>query len=54
VVDPDMRLRWVPVTSGTTEGGLVQIVSPQLDAGTRVIVAGQVGLPDGAPVRVLP
>jgi multidrug efflux pump subunit AcrA (membrane-fusion protein) len=42
------------VTAGAAEGGLVQIVSPQLDAGTRVIVAGQVGLPDGAPVRIVP
>lgn len=54
VVGPDLRVRWVPVTTGTSESGLVQIVSPQLDAGTRVIVTGQVGLPDGAPVRILP
>jgi RND family efflux transporter MFP subunit len=54
VVGPNLRVRWVPVTSGAAEGGLVQIVSPHLDAGTRVIVAGQVGLPDGAPVRILP
>jgi len=54
VVGPDMRVRWAPVTTGAAEGGLVQIVSPQLDAGARVIVTGQVGLPDGAPVRILP
>ena len=54
VVGPDLRVRWVPVTIGASESGLVQIVSPQLDADTRVIVTGQVGLPDGAPVRILP
>lgn len=54
VVGPDLRVRWVPVATGSGESGLVQIVSPQLDAGTRVIVTGQVGLPDGAPVRILP
>lgn len=54
VVGPDRRVRWLPVTTGAAEGGMVQIVSPPLDAGTRVIVAGQVGLPDGALVQVLP
>jgi RND family efflux transporter MFP subunit len=53
-VGTDLRVRWLPVTTGVTERGLVQIVSPRLDTATRVIVAGQVGLPDGAPVRILP
>ena len=54
VVGPDERIRWVPVTTGASEGGLVQIVSPRLEPKTRVIVAGQVGLPDGASIRILP
>ncbi len=51
---PDRRAHWVRVTPGVRDAGLVEIVSPPLSAGTLVIVSGQVGLPEGAPVRVQP
>jgi len=54
LVAPDMRVRWATVTPGITQGQLVQIVSPGLAAGDQVIVSGQVGLPDGSPVRIVP
>lgn len=46
--------RWKEVTTGLVQSGLVEILAPPLPAGTRVIVAGQVGLPDGAPVALEP
>lgn len=52
LVTTDGRVRWVAVTPGITQGGLVQIASP-LAVGERVIVAGQGGLADGAPVQVM-
>jgi multidrug efflux pump subunit AcrA (membrane-fusion protein) len=51
---PDRRAHWVRVTPGVREGGLVEILSPSLPPGTIVIVSGQVGLPEGAPVRAQP
>ena len=54
VVTAERRVQWVTVTTGASEGGLVEIVAPSLVPGTRVIVAGQVGLPEGAPVRPAP
>lgn len=50
----DGKAHWVTVTPGVSEGGLTEILSPVLDPGTRVITAGQVGLPDGTRVRVTP
>ena len=51
---PDRRAHWVKVTPGARGGGLVEILSPALPPGTAVIVSGQVGLPEGAPVRMQP
>ena len=50
----DGKAHWVEVRTGLTSGGLVEITSPKLTAGTEVIVEGQVGLPDGAAVAVRP
>ncbi len=51
---PQRVAHWVQVTLGARGGGLVEILTPSLPPGTAVIVSGQVGLPEGAPVRVLP
>ncbi|HEY6060788.1 MAG TPA: efflux RND transporter periplasmic adaptor subunit [Gemmatimonadales bacterium] len=51
---PDRLAHWVQVTLGARGGGQVEILSPSLPPGTAVIVSGQVGLPEGAPVRVQP
>lgn len=51
LVTTDRRAHWVTVTTGTTDGGLVELVAPSLAPGTAVIVTGQVGLPEGALVR---
>jgi len=50
----DGRAVWVQVRTGLERGDTVQIVSPKLAPGTRVIVSGQVGLPDGTRVRIQP
>lgn len=51
---PDRLAHWVKVMLGAEGGGLVEILSPSLSPGTVVIVSGQVGLPEGAPVRPQP
>jgi multidrug efflux pump subunit AcrA (membrane-fusion protein) len=48
------KVHWQRVTTGLAEGGRVEITQPALQPGTQVIVQGQVGLPDGAPVHVEP
>jgi RND family efflux transporter MFP subunit len=45
------RAHWVNVTTGATQGGNVEIKYPALTPGQRVIVSGQVGLPEGSKVR---
>jgi RND family efflux transporter MFP subunit len=42
---------WVNVITGATQGGNVEIKYPALTPGQRVIVSGQVGLPEGSKVR---
>jgi len=54
VATADHHAHWVTVTTGVRDGGMVEIVTPSLTPGTTVIVAGQVGLPEGAPVRPQP
>lgn len=54
VITPDHRAHWVAVTTGVHDGGLVEIVSPTMAPATAVIVTGQVGLPEGTPVRLQP
>jgi RND family efflux transporter MFP subunit len=48
------RAIWVRVRTGLQRGDTVQIVSPRLSIGSRVIVSGQVGLPDSTRVRIQP
>ena len=48
------RARWLDVTPGLKNDGSVEIRAPKLDAGTPVVVSGQVGLAEGAPVAVTP
>ena len=50
VVDSLGRMHWTLVSPGIQQGSSVQITSPRLAPGTRVIVSGQVGLPDGSRV----
>lgn len=51
-VRPDGTAHWVVVQTGVQQGGRVEILSPQLARGTRVVTDGQVGLPEGATVQV--
>ena len=51
LVTPAGLAHWVNVTTGATQGGNVEIKYPALTPGQRVIVSGQVGLPEGSKVR---
>jgi RND family efflux transporter MFP subunit len=53
-VTTESRVHWLTVATGAREGGQVEIVTPSLAPGTTVVVSGQVGLPEGAPVRPQP
>ena len=46
------KVHWEQVKTGVSEGGRVEITSPPLSPGAEVVVDGQVGLPEGAPVAV--
>jgi RND family efflux transporter MFP subunit len=50
----DHRAHWIDVTLGGHAPGRVEVVSPALSPADTVIVAGQVGLPEGAAVVVAP
>jgi multidrug efflux pump subunit AcrA (membrane-fusion protein) len=54
MVREDGTAHWVEVTPGLTADSLVEITAPGLPPKARVIVSGQVGLPDSAHVRVEP
>ena len=54
LVSGNGKAHWVQVTIGAAQGGRVEITAPALLAGTQVVVEGQVGLPEGAPVQVQP
>ena len=45
---------WVEVTPGLAADGRFEITAPRLAVHSRVIVSGQVGLPEGAHVRIEP
>lgn len=47
VVTAAARAHWIAVTPGLQQGDSVEITQPALPPGTRVIVSGQVGLPEG-------
>ncbi len=49
-LDGRNRLHWVDVVTGLEDAVRVEIVSPALEAGTRVAVSGQVGLAEGTRV----
>ncbi len=51
VIDHTDHAHWVQVQTGLQHDGLVELVSAPLSAGARVVVAGQVGLPEGAHVE---
>jgi RND family efflux transporter MFP subunit len=48
------KAHWVEVTVGARGKGGVEITAPALPVGTPVVVSGQVGLPEGAPVAPHP
>lgn len=50
-VDSTHHAHWVDVKVGLTYGDIVELVAPPFGAGTRVVIAGLVGLPDGARVQ---
>jgi RND family efflux transporter MFP subunit len=52
VVDSAGAAHWLVVDPGIREGNVVEIVHPSIAPGTRVVTDGQVGLPEGAKVRV--
>jgi RND family efflux transporter MFP subunit len=54
LIDATSIARWVVVQTGTRQGDSVEIVSPALTPGQRVIVQGQVGLPDSTRVQIQP
>jgi hypothetical protein len=51
VVTSAQRVHWVAVSTGVQQGNDVEIVTPALAQGQRVIVSGQVGLPEESNVR---
>jgi membrane fusion protein (multidrug efflux system) len=53
-VDASGRAHWRTVTTGITQGDKTEILSPPIAVGERVIVEGQVGLPEGASVASSP
>lgn len=53
-VDAAGRLSWVAVTLGAGEAGWHELAHPSLAAGTRVVVEGQRGLPEGTRVKPNP
>jgi len=53
-VDAESSVRWVPVETGLVEGERTEVLSGDLPLELPVIVSGQVGLPEGTPVRWTP
>lgn len=53
VIDSASVAHWVVVQTGAQQGDRVAIASPPLAPGQRVIVQGQVGLPDSTRVQIL-
>jgi multidrug efflux pump subunit AcrA (membrane-fusion protein) len=54
VVGADGKAHWLSVQTGLSQGGRTEITGAALASDARVIVSGQVGLPDGTPVVVSP
>jgi len=53
-VAADGTLHWVAVETGLHDGDRLEIVSPRLEPGTRVVLSGQVGLAEGTPLAIQP
>ena len=51
-IDASDHAHWVRVHPGLSQGGEVELLAAPFGAGTRVVVTGQVGLPEGARVEV--
>ncbi len=54
IVGNGNSLHWVEVRIGLQDAARVEIVSPPLADGTRVVLSGQVGLPEGSPLSIEP
>lgn len=54
LIDSSSVAHWVVVQPGTQRDGRIEITSPRFAPGQRVIVQGQVGLPDDTRVQVRP
>ncbi len=54
VVVEQGRARWMDVSPGLRANGEVEIQAPRLTLGQTVVVSGQVGLAEGAPVAAAP
>lgn len=54
VVGANGHAHWVDVRTGVSRDGQVEILGSAIAPGAFVIISGQVGLPDGARVRVTP
>ncbi len=52
VVDGDGKAHWLDVSTGVTEGDSIEITKPAIATNERVIVDGQVGLPEGTKVQI--
>jgi multidrug efflux pump subunit AcrA (membrane-fusion protein) len=53
-VGEEGRAHWTAVDTGIAQRGWLEVVRAPLHEGEPVVVSGQVGLPDGAQVRVQP
>ncbi len=53
-VTPEGKVHWIEVRTGLSRGSVTEITAPPLPATERLIVTGQTGLPEGAPVAVVP
>ena len=52
VITPEGTAHWISVTTPAAQGDSLEVQAAELQAGARVAVSGQVGLPEGARVRV--
>jgi RND family efflux transporter MFP subunit len=52
VLAADGTIHWIEVTAAARQADRVEVTGPGLAAGARVVVSGQMGLPEGARVRI--
>ena len=53
-VGGDGRLHWVEVVTGLSDADRIEVSSPGLAPGQKVVTAGQVGLDEGTPLAIRP